>query len=155
MGVSVAGETVADTVERHTADCGLDVTHHHGQNAELLASAELTLVASGTATLEVAYYGSPMIVMYKASRLLYHLFARRALRIQHYSLINILAGRPLVPEFMPYFASVDPIVRAVESMVAEPETLARISNELIDMVEPMTTKRAREEVADVVCEMLR
>src|SRR5262249_53672246 len=83
---------------------------------EMLLASDLALVASGTATLEVAYRATPMIVMYNHGRLFYPL-AKAALRLlckpflttKYLSLPNILAGRELVPEFMPFYKSVNPI----------------------------------------------
>jgi len=60
-----------------------------------------------------------------------------------------------VPEFMPYFTSVEPIVRRVEAYLQDRTLLAKTSNELIDVVEPLTLKKASEETARIVAEMLR
>ena len=154
VGVSVAGETVADIIERRTADSGLDVTYHRGRNAELLAAADLTLVASGTATLETGYYGGPMIVMYKASRLMYHFFARRTLRIQHYSLINILAGRAVVPEFMPYYTSTTPIAARAIELLGSAKDLQAMRDEVRDILEPMSRPGASGRAADLLIDLV-
>jgi lipid A disaccharide synthetase len=71
-----------------------------------------------------------------------------------FTLINLLADRGLVPEFMPYFTSIDPIVAKVRALLNDTGTLNRISNELIDVVEPLTAKRAGAEVARIVVGML-
>jgi lipid-A-disaccharide synthase len=76
----------------------------------LIESADLVLAASGTGTLEVAWYGRPMIIMYNASKIGYHLIARWLIRTKFLSLINILAGREIVPEFMPYIRDENKIV---------------------------------------------
>ena len=68
--------------------------------------------------------------------------------------VNLLADRALVPEFMPYFTSIDPIVEKVATFLKSPETLNRLSNDLIDMVEPLTEKKAGQEVARIVLDML-
>ena len=80
--------------ERHYA---LPVIHPD----EAADPADLVLVASGTTTLEVAFHGRPMVVMYNASRLFYQLIGRWMIHTRHLSLPNILAGREIVPEFMP------------------------------------------------------
>jgi len=71
-----------------------------------------------------------------------------------FTLVNLLADRALVPEFMPYFASIEPIVRQIDGYLQEPGTLGQMSNALIDLVAPLTQKKAGEEVARVVIEML-
>lgn len=112
------------------------------------------VVASGSATLEVASAGCPMVVMYQTNRVLWHLFGRRLVHPPFFTLINLLAERELVPEFMPYFTSIDPIVAKVTAFLNDSETLNRMSDELIDVVEPLTAKRAGAEVARIVLGML-
>ncbi len=65
--------------------------------------ADLTLVASGTATLEVAAQACPMIVMYHINPVSWNLVGRLLIKTKHLSLVNILAGVELVPEYMPFF----------------------------------------------------
>ncbi len=115
---------------------------------------DFSLVASGSATLEVAQAGCPMVVMYQTNRILWHLVGRWLVRSKFFTLVNLLANRPLVPEFMPYFVSVAPIVEEVSNLLRSSETLSRMSNELIDLVEPLTEKKAGEEVARIVLDML-
>lgn len=117
-------------------------------------AADFCVVASGSATLEVASAGCPMVVMYQTNRILWHLFGRWLVHPPFFTLINLLAERELVPEFMPYFTSVDPIVAKVRAFLNDANALNRISNELIDVVEPLTAKRAGTEVARIVRGML-
>ncbi|MEO5345030.1 MAG: lipid-A-disaccharide synthase [Magnetococcus sp. YQC-9] len=63
----------------------------------LLAVADASMVASGTATLEAALSGAPMTVMYRVNRLTYEI-GRRVIRVAHIALPNLVAGRTLVPE---------------------------------------------------------
>lgn len=115
---------------------------------------DFALVASGSATLEVASVGCPMVVMYQTNRILWHLVGRWLVHPRFFTLVNLLADRALVPEFMPYFTSIDPIVEKVAAFLKSPETLNRLSNDLIDMVEPLTQKKAGQEVARIVLDML-
>jgi len=115
---------------------------------------DFCLVASGSATLEVASAGCPMVVMYQTNRILWDLFGGLVVHAKFLSLVNLLADRAVVPEFMPYFKSIDPIVEKVAGFLKSPQTLDRISNELIDVVEPLTGKRAGVEVARIALDML-
>ncbi len=119
------------------------------------AAADFSIVASGSATLEVASAGCPMIIMYQTNRVLWHLVGRWLVRPKFFTLANLLADRELVPEFMPYFTSIEPIVSRIDGFLGDKTLLTRLSNELIDVVEPLTRKKAGEEVARVVVEMLR
>lgn len=118
------------------------------------ARVDFSIVASGSATLEVASAGCPMVIMYQTNRYLWHLIGRWLVYAKFFTLANLLADRELVPEFMPYFTSVEPIIQRVDAYLQDKKLLAQISNELIDVVEPLTRKKAGEETARVVVEML-
>ena len=115
---------------------------------------DFCLVASGSATLEVASVGCPMAAMYQTNRILWDLLGGVVVHAKFFTLVNLLADRALIPEFMPYFKSIDPIVEKVTGFLKSPQTLNRISNDLIDLVEPLTGKRAAEEVARIALGML-
>jgi lipid-A-disaccharide synthase len=66
---------------------------------DVLHAARFCLVASGTATLETALFGVPMIIVYKVSPISYAL-ARALVDIEHIGIVNILAGRDIVPEYV-------------------------------------------------------
>jgi lipid-A-disaccharide synthase len=118
------------------------------------AAVDFSLVASGSATLEVASAGCPMVVMYQTNRVLWKLVGWWLVHPKFFTLVNLLADRALVPEFMPYFTSIDPIVQKIEGYLQDRSLLTRTSNEMIDMVEPLTRRKAGEEVARAVVGML-
>jgi lipid-A-disaccharide synthase len=118
------------------------------------AAVDFSVVASGSATLEVASSGCPMVVMYQTNRILWQLVGRWLVHSKFFTLVNLLADRALAPEFMPYFTTIGPIVRRIDAYLQDRSLLTRTSNELIDMVEPLTRKKAGAETARVVVEML-
>ncbi|UCF42913.1 MAG: lipid-A-disaccharide synthase [Planctomycetota bacterium] len=117
-------------------------------------AADFAIVASGSATLQVAAAGCPMVIMYQSSRVLWHLVGRWIVRTKYLSLVNILAGKELVPEFMPYFGSIEPILGAMEGFLADREGLVRVSGELVELVRPLAENKACEQVGQKVVEML-
>jgi len=133
---------------------GFECQYTIGSVSETAAAADFALVASGSATLQVAAVGCPMVIMYQSSRILWHLIGRWLLKTKYLSLVNILAGKELVPEFMPHFSSIEPIVQSIEQLLEDKDKLAQISNELIKLAEPLAEKKARDEVANIVIEML-
>jgi len=70
-----------------------------GLTHELMAGSDVVLIASGTATLEAALLGAPMVVCYRVSRLT-ETVARMLARVSWISLPNIVAGRKAVPEVL-------------------------------------------------------
>ncbi|HEW79931.1 MAG TPA: lipid-A-disaccharide synthase [Phycisphaerales bacterium] len=117
-------------------------------------TADFAIVASGSATLQVAAHGCPMVIMYQSSKFLWHLIGRWLLKTKHLSLVNILDDRELVPEFMPYFSSIEPIVEVIEQLLEDSDMLAQISGELIELAKPLGQGSAAERTAQVVLEML-
>ncbi len=85
---------------QHLLDqAGVQAELVRGGATRALQGSILALVTSGTATLEAALAGVPMVVVYRVSRTTYAL-VRSMSRLQHASIVNILAGRGLVPELL-------------------------------------------------------
>ena len=121
---------------------------------EIAGEVDFSIVASGSVTLQVAAAGCPMVIVYQSSKLLWHLLGRWLLQTKHLSLVNILAQKELVPEFMPYFSSIDPVVDAIDGFLSDKEKLTELSSELIKLVEPLGHLNAAEQTAQIVMEML-
>ena len=154
FGVSVANAQVSELINTRLARCGVSAQPCPGRYVELIRAADLALVASGTTTLEVAFHRTPMIVMYNASRLFYHLIGRWMIRMPHLSLPNILAGREIVPEFMPYYRSTEPIgQRAIDLLRSEPKRRA-MTEELARITEPMCQSGASNRTAEILLDMI-
>ncbi len=133
---------------------GFNCKYAIAEVAQTASQVDLAMVASGSATLEVAAVGCPMVVMYQSSRILWHLIGRWLVRTRFLSLINILAGREIVPEFMPYFTSLKPIEKTCSSLLGSKLRLMKVSSELISVVEPLAQGCASDKVAALVTEML-
>lgn len=86
----------------------------------IIAASDLALVASGTATLETALLGCPMVIAYKMSPVTY-VVARMLVRgVDFIGMPNILAGRAIVPELIQGDVTPVNLVRAAEPMLVEP-----------------------------------
>jgi len=122
--------------------------------AAAIQASDLALVASGTVTLEVAYHGTPMIVMYNTGRWPYLLFGRWLITTPHLSIPNILAGRKIVPEFMPYYRSTAPIIDQAVAWLSDREALARVGENLRETIRPILKPGAAENAADELATLL-
>lgn len=158
-GVTVRAAISCVSIERgaqirgHLQKAGFDAALVTGDNASLLTAADLVLVASGTATLEVAYYRKPMVVMYDAGRLLrwpYRLLGRWLLTTPHLALVNILAGARIVPEFMPFVRDTRPIAELVEHLLADEDWRGLMRRQLDALVQPLQGARASERVCGMI-----
>lgn len=151
---AAAGESAAKRIESalHAGDLRTAIVT--GDNASVLAAADLALVASGTATLEVAYRGVPQVVMYNGSRWGYWLVARWLIRTPHLALVNILAGRRIVPEFMPYYTSTEPIAEEAMSLLADDRRREQMRADLQAVVHSLGSARAADGAAEMALVMI-
>ena len=94
-----------------------------------------------------------MIGMYNGSRLMYHLMGRWLVRTKHFSLINILAERELVPEFMPYFSSTEPIAAKAIELLRSDEMRSSMSRDLAELVKPLRNGRAAQQTATILLKL--
>ena len=154
FGVSVANSQVAPVISAMLAASPIRVGAYDRRYTELIRAADLVLVASGTTTLEVAFHGRPMIVMYQASRLFYHLVGRWMIQTPYLSLPNILAGREIVPEFMPYYTSTAPIAERAINLLRSEDDRRSMIRDLEDVVRPLRGTRASERTADLLLGMI-
>lgn len=122
---------------------------------DVCRSADYTFVASGSATLQVASAACPMTVMYKSNKYLWHLIGRWLINIKHLSLVNILANRELVPEYMPYFTSLEPIIEQTKSIIADKTMLATTSVSLAELVKPLAQSKTCDAVAAIALDICK
>jgi lipid-A-disaccharide synthase len=119
FAVPVASTIAVDPVGAAVRASGLPVEVLPGAAYRVMAAADLLLVASGTATLEAACYGTPMVVLYRLSSVS-HALARFLVRgVSHISLPNIVAGRGIVPELIQGRATPDAVARAALGLLED------------------------------------
>ena len=70
-----------------------------GETDAVLASADVALTASGTATVQTALHDTPMVVVYRLSPLTYRL-GRRFVKVDTFAMVNLIAGERIVPELI-------------------------------------------------------
>jgi lipid-A-disaccharide synthase len=113
---------------------------------EILSAARFVLVASGTATVEATLFEVPMAVLYKMNRINYWL-ARLLVDIDAISLVNILAQKHIVPEFIQNEASVENILPIAKTLIAETEERKTMIQSLGNMKQQLGSTRASETAA--------
>ncbi|MCK4340812.1 MAG: hypothetical protein KAY37_03720 [Phycisphaerae bacterium] len=151
----VAADRVSQ-VRRHINASGFAAEIVADDNASLLTAADLVLVASGTATLHVAHYRKPMIVMYDAGRALalpYRLFGRFLIKTPLLSLVNILAGARVVPEFMPFVRDLDAVATVARQLLTDTTWRKVMIRQIDAVVEPLEESEASADVCRIIAEM--
>jgi lipid-A-disaccharide synthase len=136
---------------------GLDLTGVHiveGDTYSIVASSEVALVASGTATLETALLGCPEVIAYKVSPLTYILGRMLVTGVDYIGMPNILAGHQIAPELIQGDVTPKKLVRAAEPLLTE-----TIRRETVDALKALRDKLgapgAAGRVAAMALEMTR
>ena len=121
-----------------------------GRTHEALASASVGVVASGTATVEAALQGLPMVVVYRVSPLTYAL-GRPLLRVNQFAMVNLIAGRAVVPELMQADFTAERVANEALALLEDPTRAAKMREDLAEvrrrLGEPGAAARAAAVVA--------
>jgi len=119
----IAGHNNADLQRR------IKIVHH--ETREALSASDVAAVASGTATLEAALLGTPMVIVYKESKINWNTLGR-LITVEHYGLVNLVAGRRIVTELMQDDLNGD-----------------RLADELLLLLEPKRNNSLREQLRTI------
>lgn len=140
--------------ESFTASAGMPIEIARGRTRQLIADSRLAITSSGTATLEIGIIGRPMVVIYKTGWLTY-MIARRLVTIDKIALINIAAGKKIVPELIQNDVTEEAIVSEACKFLDNPELSLRTVKELNGITETLGAEGAGAKAADVIREYAR
>jgi len=120
----------------------------------VLAAADVAIVSSGTATVETALIGAPMVVIYRVAPLTAAI-ARRLVRTPYFAMVNLIAGKKIVPELIQDDFTPQNVVNEVERLLTSPEAQAEMRRELAVVRERLGPPGAIDRAADIIAAMLR
>ena len=124
-----------------------------GDTDAVLAAADVTLTASGTATVQTALHDSPMVIVYRLSPATYRL-GRRFVKLDTFGMVNLIAGRKIVPELIQDDFTPEAVAEEAVSMLTDPARAASIREDLArvraKLGGPGASRRAAEAVLAVV-----
>ena len=148
-----AGNHVKEAIESIVRSIGTDLALHvvDGQALEAALSSDLALVASGTATLETALVGTPMLIVYKVNPFTYAL-ARMLVRIPHIGLVNVLAGKGIAPEFLQHRAQGKLVAGEAMALWKDPARVAAVKEEFEKLRRSLGAPGASKRAAAAVME---
>lgn len=149
--VALAPSLDRGPVERAFAASGARIVA--GATHAVLGASRLALVASGTATIEAALLGVPMVVVYRVSRLTYGL-GRPLVRVPHFAMVNLVAGRAVVPELMQSDFTPERVAAQASQLLDDPSLYDRMRRDLEEvrrrLGEPGASERASRLVAQAL-----
>ncbi len=126
----------------------------HNQTNAALRVADLALVCSGTATLEAALTETPMVVLYRTGWL-NAAIGRYLVRIPHIGLVNVVAGRKIVPELIQGEVTPQRLADTACQLLQEPQQMANLREALSQVRSQLGTPGAAERGARRILDIIR
>ena len=111
---------------------GLRVATLEGGADDVLASSDVVVTASGTATVQSALHGRPMVIVYRLSPLTYTV-GRSVVRVSTYGMVNLVAGRTIVPELIQDRFTPEAVAREAVSLLTDNERAETMRRDLAEM----------------------
>lgn len=125
-----------------------------GGTYDLVGSSDLALVASGTATLETAIIGTPLVITYKVSLGTYIAY-KIVSKTRFLGIVNIIAGREIAPEFLQYEATPNNIAAKLLEIIGDKSKLAAIRGELATVKSSLGSAGASMRAAHSILKLLK
>lgn len=149
--VPAASAKLATQIRGMLSDAGAEdlVTVNTGESHSLMQHAYCAVIASGTATLEAAYYGLPYCLVYRVAPLTY-VMAKILVKIELIGLVNILAGSEVVEEFVQADAEPKAVFEALRGFIESPEKCSDLQQKLAETTGKLGGLGAHQRAAMVV-----
>ncbi|MEI6178535.1 MAG: lipid-A-disaccharide synthase [Verrucomicrobiota bacterium] len=149
--VPAASVKLATQIRGMLSDAGAEdlVTVNTGESHSLMQRACCAVIASGTATLEAAYYGLPYCLVYRVAPLTY-VMAKILVKIELIGLVNILAGSEVVEEFVQADAEPKAVFEALRDFIESPGKCSDLQQKLAETTEKLGGLGAHQRAAKVV-----
>lgn len=149
--VPAASAKLADQIRNLLAQAGAGdlVSVNLGESHSLMQRACCAVIASGTATLEAAFYGLPYCLVYRVAPLTYAV-AKVVVTIRFIGIVNILAGKEVVEELIQSRAEPDAVSRSLRAFLESPEKRSALQARLAETTGKLGEAGAHERAAEVV-----
>lgn len=148
--VALAHESLRPLVEPHLP---AGVAARSGETWDLVQAADLVLAASGSATLETALLGTPMVIMYRLSPVSYSI-ARMLVRVPFIGMPNLILGEAAVPELIQDDVRPERIAAEADAILSDPARAARMRADLARVRARLGEPGAAGRAAEIAARML-
>jgi lipid-A-disaccharide synthase len=132
---------------------GLNVRVVEGQTYNALAAADAAIVSSGTATVEAALLDVPMVVVYRVTPLT-ALLAKPLVQTSYFSMVNLIAGRRVVPELIQKDFTPARVAEEVLRLLNEPQAREELRSGLAEVRKRLGPPGAVDRAADAIVALL-
>jgi lipid-A-disaccharide synthase len=141
-------------IQQYLTAAPVPITVREGAFHEVVTGADVAVVSSGTATVETALLGTPMVVIYRLNPLTFFL-ARRLIRVPYIAMVNLISGRRVVPELIQDQASAEGIAREVLAVLTDDDARKKMREDLGEVGRIIGEPGASRRIAGKVVEFLR
>lgn len=132
---------------------GLPMRSIEGRTDDVLGAADAVVTASGTATVQTALHGKPMVVVYRLSPVTYRL-GKPLVRVDMYSMVNLVAGARIVPELIQDGCTPETVSAEAISLLTDVERAARMRDDLAVVRERLGAPGASGRAAEAILEFV-
>jgi len=146
--LAAAPKITSDLIEKYLPAQPPPLHIVSGKTYEVMQASDLLITASGTATVEAAIFGTPMIVIYKVSPLTAWAFGP-LIKTPYYAMVNIIAGKKVVPELIQKAATPQKIAAESLTLLRE-ERLKEIQTELEMVRSKLGSAGASRRTAEII-----
>jgi len=131
----------------------LDIRIVLEERYQMMAACNAVVAASGTVTLELAILEIPMVVTYKLSTLSYHI-AKMLIKLNYFSLVNLIAGYEAVPELLQDEVTPENIAENLQSLLTLNDRGQSVKKALAEVRQKLGSRGASDKAADVALQLL-
>jgi lipid-A-disaccharide synthase len=140
-------------IETLLTDSKIAITLVDNSIYEVISTAHLVVVASGTATLETALLATPMVIIYKMSPISY-MIGKKLVKVPYIGMANILAGKKVVPELIQGEATADNITAEVAHLLKDDHYYQSVCEDLNSIKKELGKPGASKRAAQIAVNML-
>jgi lipid-A-disaccharide synthase len=151
--IPLASTIGRDVVQGFIAGSRIPIEIVEGRAFEVMKAADLLLMASGTATLEGAIAGVPMVIIYRLSPITY-LIGRMLVKIKCFGLANIVVGKKVVPELLQGEVTPQRIALEAKKILQDHAKREEIKDEFRLITDKLGGKGASQRVARIALQMM-
>ncbi len=142
-----------ETIKSIIDASGVEAIIYEGPVYNGIGAMDAVMVASGTATLECGLLLRPMVIMYKTAWPTYWL-AKSFVKIPYIGLVNVVAGKKIIPELIQQDATGEKLAQAIENIFSNPNTYGQMTNDLAMVKAKLGASGANSRAAAIITSFL-
>lgn len=141
------------TIDPFLANVDLEVKCIAGRFYDVIQGCDAIVSASGTATLEIALMGKPLVVIYRVNSISYQIM-RRLIKVDHIALCNIVAGRRVAKELIQDAATPEAIAEELKHLLTDPPYAMQVREGFSQLREQLCGKQSSTDISTLTLEMV-